>query len=88
MSHEFGLTHFMVTMKFVGPQGIATRVGYHVPRLGDHVSFPADDHEEGKPYMIVIGTVNSVLWLDDYIHINVTMGKDLDAQMLHERGLN
>jgi hypothetical protein len=85
---ESGLTHFMVTIKFVGPQGIATRVGYHVPRVGDHVSFPADDHVEGEPFWIVVGTIDSVLWLDDYIHVNVTMGADLDARARKERGLD
>ena len=88
MTTEFGLTHFLVTVKFSGPQGIATRHAYHVPRLGDHVSLTADDHEEGGPYWIVTGTVRSVLWMDEYIHVDVTMGEELDAQARSARGLD
>jgi hypothetical protein len=85
---ESGASSLLVTVKISGPQGIATRNLYHLPRVGDHVSFPADDHEPGEMYWIVTGTVRSVLWMDDYIHIDVTMGEELDARARKERGLD
>ncbi len=86
---ESGANSLLVTIKFAGPQGVATRNLYHIPRLGDSVSFPADDTPDDKGiYWIVVGTVNSVLWLDEYIHVNVTMGEELDKQARAARGLD
>jgi len=85
---ESGASSLLVTVKISGPQGIATRNLYHVPRIGDHVSFPADDHEEGGVYWTVVGTVRSVLWMDEYIHVDVTMGEKLDAEAKTLRGLS
>jgi len=80
----------LLTIKFAGPQGVATRYFYCVPRIGDHVGLTADDQDENgdEPPSIVAGTVDSVLWLDNYIHVNVTMGNDLDARARKERNLD
>ena len=82
---SWGPSHFLVSVTYAGPQGIATRTQYHVPRALDIVSFPADDQDPDNIVWIVAGTVRSVLWTDDGIYVDVTMGEELDAQMRTER---
>ena len=85
---ESGASHLLVTVKITGPQGIATRAMYHVPRIGDHVSFPADDNEPGEAFRVVMGAVRTVAWSDEAIYVDVTMGDELDAQARAVRGLS
>lgn len=68
----------LVTITFAGPQGVATRHVSHVPRVGDLVVYRADGDEDDN---LVAGRVANVLWDDDGVHVDVTMGDDLDEQM-------
>lgn len=84
----WGPSHFLVSVTYAGPQGVATRSQYHIPRISDIVSFPADDQDPENIVWIVAGAVRSVLWTDDGIVVDVTMGDEQDAQMRAARGLN
>jgi len=85
---ESGASSLLVTVKISGPQGVATRNLYHLPRIGDYVSFAADDNEPGEIFQVVMGTVRSVGWTDEAIYVDVTMGEELDAKARIARGLS